>query len=262
MKSIRHYVPGFSMSTRFLINSLVASCLLVAAAGCRTPADSAGKPPEPVVVSTVADSSTGDSTNKPGDKPSKAPPPANVLPAHFQATIYEVQAYSNRLNTIDGKMLAKQATTPDSLLKALSAFGPARVLYRFDQPVNVFSESLTLGSREPVVAGSRVSQRGEAINTVTYQQVGAIIRLSARIPPKETRRKGPDVNLSAELSVLGHSDVEMVPGMKATFTRNLSLDHTEELTYGQPRVMLAVSSASNDQKQPPALYVIRYVFNN
>lgn len=263
MNAIHRPVPGFVLNPRFLINQLVVSCLLLAAAGCRTAADSAGKPPEPEVLSTVASSSTtGDVTNKPVARPGKVQASANVLPAHFQATIYEVQASSNRLNSLDGKSLARQATTSESLLKALSSFGPARVLYRFDQPVNVFSESLTLGSREPVVMGSRVSQRGEALNTVTYQEVGAIIRLSARIPPKETRRKGPDVSLSVELAVLSSSDVEMIPGRKATFTRNLSLDHTEELTLGQPRVMLAVSSTSRDEKQPPALYVIRYVFNH
>ncbi len=57
------------------------------------------------------------------------------------------------------------------------------------------------------------------------------------------------------------SDVEIAPGRKANITRNVSLDNTEELTYGQPRIMLAVSSTSTDEKQPPALYLIRYVFN-
>jgi hypothetical protein len=61
---------------------------------------------------------------------------------------------------------------------------------------------------------------------------------------------------------LGNSDVEMIPGRKATFTRNLSIDHTEELAYGQPRVMLAVSSTATDQQQPATLYVIRYLFNH
>jgi hypothetical protein len=238
------------------------SSLLFVNAGCRTPEDSLGSPTRPEEKSLTPEATVNISTNKPVASPGKPQPSPNVLPAHFQATVYEVQAYSNRLNSIDGRSLAKQAGSADSLLKALSVYGPAKVLYRFDQPVNVFSESLTLGSREPVVTGSRVSQRGEAINTVAYQQVGAMIRLSARIPPKETRRKGPDVTLFAELAVLGHSDVEMVPGMKATFTRNLSLEHTEELAYGQPRVLLAVSSTSSDEKQPPALYVIRYLFNH
>lgn len=261
MNAIHCDLSRIVLNTRFLINQLAVWCLVIAATGCRTAADSAGKSPEPEAASSVSSSSAGDVTNQPAARPGKVQPAANVMPAHFQATIYEVQAYSNRVNSIDGKTLTRQATTSESLLKALSSFGPARVLYRFDQPVNVFSESLTLGSREPVVMGSRVSQRGEALNTVTYQQVGAIIRLSARIPPKETKRKGPDVTLSAELAVLGNSDVEMIPGRKATFTRNLSLDHTEELSFGHPRVMLAVSSTSNDEKQPPALYVIRYVFN-
>jgi len=241
---------------------LLLSCLLFVVAGCRTPADSLGRPPAPEGQSRASDATVDASTNPPVARPGQSQPSPHVLPAHFQATVYEVQAYSNRLSSIDGKSLAKQAGSADSLLKALSAYGPAKVLYRFDQPVNVFSESLTLGSREPVVMGSRTSQRGEAINTVTYQQVGAIIRLSGRIPPKETRRQGPDVTLSAELAVLGNSDVEMIPGRKATFTRNLSIDHTEELAYGQPRVMLAVSSTATDQQQPATLYVIRYLFNH
>jgi hypothetical protein len=45
-------------------------------------------------------------------------PPAAVIPAQFQATIYEVQSGPAKAGGLDGKALARQATTPEALLKA------------------------------------------------------------------------------------------------------------------------------------------------
>ena len=193
--------------------------------------------------------------------PEEVQPPANTLPAQFQATVYEVQAAPDRMSALDGKALAKRAATAEELLGALSEIGASRILYRFDQPVNLLSETLQLGSHEPIVMGTRTSNTGQAINTVQYQNVGVIIRLSSSTPPKGAEGKAPEVKLSGELAALADSDVEILPGRKVKTTRRLSFEHSEELDYGTPRVMLAVSSTSTDTKQPPAMYVIRYVFH-
>jgi hypothetical protein len=221
--------------------------------GCQSP----GEKTPPV---KSLDASADASTRTLSVEQKKSATPAGILPAQFQATIYEVQADSERLNTVDGQALAGQAASAETLLKTLSEIGETRILYRFDQPVNVFSETLRIGTQEPVVTGSRVAANGSAINTVQYQDVGAIIQLSADTPPKEGKRKGPGVKVLVELAALSDSGVEMVPGRKAISTRNVSLSHSEKLEYGKPRVMLAVDSSSTDAKKRPVMFVVRYLF--
>ncbi len=207
-----------------------------------------------------SNASAGSSTETLAVREKESPPSSRILPAQFQATVYEVQAVAERLNTVDGQALARQAASAEKLLKALSEMGETKILYRFDQPVNVFSETLRIGTREPVVMGSRATANGSVINSFQYQDVGAIIQLSAGTPPTEGKRKGPEVKVSVELAALSDSGVEMVPGRKVVSTRNVSLSHNEVLEYGRPRVMLVVDSSSNDEKKRPVMFVIRYVF--
>jgi hypothetical protein len=178
-----------------------------------------------------------------------------VLPAHCQVTVYEVQAEAARFGELDGKALAAKAATAESLLSALSAVGTARILYRIDQQVNVCSERIMLGGSEPVVTGARTTSSGQVIKSITYQNVGLIVQLKAKAASKE-----PMVTMNVELSALTPSDTEIAPGVKATSTRTVALEHSEPLQFGHPLVMLSVSSTSADPKVPPAAYVIRYLF--
>ena len=87
-------------------------------------------------------------------------PSAEILSAQFQATVYEVQAAAERLGSLDAKVLTRQAATPETLLAALAQTGKARLLYRIEQPVNVFSTRIIIGSSEPVITGTRTTTTG------------------------------------------------------------------------------------------------------
>lgn len=165
--------------------------------------------------------------------------------------MYEVEG---DITNLDARTLEKRAASPDALLSALSKSGKARVLYRFDQRVNVFSERLTMGSREPVVTGSRMGQTGQAINMVRYEDVGAIFNISADMPVGGRR---PNVKISAEVAALGGGDVSLSPGVKAPSVQRVSIEHQESLEFGRTRVMLASSSVATGART----YVTRYVFN-
>jgi hypothetical protein len=187
--------------------------------------------------------------------------PTEMLPVQFQATFYEVQADADRVGALDAKALARQAATPEALLKALSGTAKSRILYRIDQPVNVYSERITVGSSEPVVMGTRMNPGGQAINSIRYQNVGVIVRLSAQTPPPDANREAPDVKMAIQLAALAPSETEIAPGQKATATRTVSIEHSEPLEFGRPLVMLAVSSSSAAEQVTPAVYVIRYLFS-
>jgi hypothetical protein len=232
--------------------------VILLAAGCHSTGERT--PARPDVQTVSSQDSTTSSTATQSVRQKNVPSSTDMLQAQFQATIYEVQADPAQVNEVDGRVLTKQADSAEKLLAALSRIGEARILYRFDQPVNVFSETLRLGTQEPVVTNSRTAPNGAAINTIQYHEVGAIIQLSANRAPAEAKRKGPNVKLSVEMAVLSNSEAEIVPGRKVSSIRSVSLSHSESLEFGQPRVMLAVSSTSSDPKQYPALYVVRYLF--
>jgi len=246
------------MFTGFRANWAILVVTILFVAGCRNVGEKTGASLDIQSVSSQDSVTTSTATQSVRQK--NTPPSTDMLQAQFQATIYEVQADPARLNDVDGRVLARQADSAEKLLTALSQIGEARILYRFDQPVNVFSETLRLGTQEPMVTNSRTAANGAAINTIQYHDVGAIIQLSANRAPAEAKRKGPNVKLSVEMAVLSNSDAEIVPGRKVSSIRQVSLNHSERLEFGHPRVMLAVSSTSTDTKQRPAMYVVRYVF--
>lgn len=220
------------------------ACLTLLLAGCQT----------------ARNNQTGKATSHPVSV-GEAEAARGVFTARFQATVYELQADPAKLEALNAKVLQAKGGTAEALLKELSQTGATRILYRFDQPVNVFSETLQFGTREPVVTGTRMTSSGQSLNTVQYQNVGVVFRFSAQMPPASAQSKIPDVTLSMELASVGKGAAELAPGHKAPPIYQLSTTHKEALEFGQPRVSWAVSSASSDPQQPPIVYVIRYLFN-
>ena len=92
---------------------------------------------------------------------------SEMLPAQFQATVYEVQGTPEQLRSLDEKALTGQADTPEALLAALTRVGKARVLYCTEQPVNVYSTRIVIGASEPVVMATRTTGAGGPINLVS-----------------------------------------------------------------------------------------------
>ena len=200
-------------------------------------------------------------------------PSEHILSAQLQATVYEVQGAAERLGSLDDKALTGQATTPERLLSALAQTGKVRMLYRIDQPVNVFSTTSMIGSSEPVVTGTRTTAAGNALNRISYQNLGLIIRLSAQAAPKDETNAPPTMKMAIQLSVLSPGEKEIAPGQKELAVRAVSLDHSEALALNQPRVLLAISSnamsgfqrsaeggGKAETQVAPVAYVVRYQF--
>jgi hypothetical protein len=200
-------------------------------------------------------------------RPTRSPPlasagaPTDVAPARFEATVYEVQVPENLIAGLDAQELEAKAATAQDLAKALAEFGKTRALYKIDQTVNLYDEKVNLGTQEPTVTSTRMTETGSAINTVMYQRVGLIVGIAGNPPPKDSKRKGLDVCITFELSALADSGVELSPKVKAAVTRSMHLSHGETPRFGRPRVMLNVSGPGGGEKAQPVAYVIRYMFS-
>jgi hypothetical protein len=188
-------------------------------------------------------------------------PPTELAPARFEATVYEVQVPEPRVGDLDALALEAKATTAQELAKALEDFGKARVLYKIDQTVNLHGESIMLGTSVPVVTASRRLESGPAMNSITYQDAGLMVNLSASAPSEGAAAGELCAQVNFELSAPFESEVELAPQVRATSSRKMELRHSEKPRFGKPLVLLNVSAAGVGDQVPPVAYVIRYVLS-
>lgn len=187
--------------------------------------------------------------------------PGEIAPARFEVAVYEVRLPEARVTQIEAPALEAKAATVESLAKALAEFGDTHLLYKIDQSVNLHGETIRMGTQKPVITGTRMVPSGGAINSVTYQEVGLIVKLAAALPAPESARGNLVVQLDFELSVPAESGVEIAPSVSASETRQLQLSHGAAPRNGRPVVLLSVNAGTGDKEVLPTAYVIRYVFH-
>ena len=186
-------------------------------------------------------------------------PPANVAPARFEATIYELTVPENRIADLDAVKLESEAGTPAKLAAFMGGIGTVRILYKVDQTVNLYGEHISLGTQEPMVSNTRKDAAGNTLNSITYTTVGLRTEISAT-PPDDARPGDPKVQLNFQLSALTSSGVEISSGVPASSIRNVQLAQSGTPKFGKPSVLLSVSAAGASEKAPPVAYIVRYLF--
>jgi hypothetical protein len=250
--------PALHSALVFLVGGLLSNALEDRASGALT-RQSPGVGPEPPGSVTLTQRVKSSS--------------AGVVPVQFQATVYEVQGPLERLGGLGSAGLISQASTPDTLLAALAQAGKARLLYRFGQPVSLYSTRITVGASEPVVTGTRTIAGGQSVNNISYQNVGFIVRLTAQAAPAAESKEPPIVTAAIKLSVLAPGENEITPGTKEIEMRAVSLELSKALELNRPEVLVAISSnafsssrrsmngaRAGETPTTPVAYVIRYEF--
>jgi beta-lactamase regulating signal transducer with metallopeptidase domain len=188
-------------------------------------------------------------------------PPTNVAPAHFEATIYELEVPENRIADLDALKLESAAATPQALAKALEVFGAPKILYKVDQNVNLYGETITLGTQEPLITGSRRgADEGTFNNSISYTTVGLLTRISAAAPPSDSKNANPNVQLNFQLSVVADSVVPISETANANRIRNVDLSQSGTPKFGKPSVLVTVNAADPGEKSRPVAYIVRYLF--
>jgi hypothetical protein len=186
---------------------------------------------------------------------------AEIMPAQFQATFYEVRPAEGRAGALDASGLLAKAASADSLLKELADFGTSRILYRIDQPVNLLDDQMEISTNEPVLTAMRIGPAGQPMNTVMYRPSGVIVRLATQAPPNEAHNGGTNVAMMINFSTLTPSESPIGPGQAATVVRSMVFRHSEPLEFGHPRVILNVGPSSSGDRAIPLAYVVRYLFS-
>jgi hypothetical protein len=172
----------------------------------------------------------------------------------LDATIYDVRIPVDQIGKVDVDALAKAAAeSADAFEKALAALGTARPMYRANQSVRLAGDTITIGSEVPIVTNSRVTDKGQTVNTVQYQSTGALISLAG----KAAGQGGGDLDLSIQVSSSADGGAAISDKIKAPVMRRATLSHKGPFEARKPFVVLSVDAGSADKDGRAVAYVGR-----
>lgn len=159
--------------------------------------------------------------------------------------VYQVETTLERIPAIDMGPMAERKATRQDLLDRLAAMGDTRPVLRFDTVADLNDDvSLTTGRRVPVVQSFTTSKSGEKTPSVSYNEIGAQLRLSGgwRQGPQA---KTADVTLSFEMSSVGKTSVTVGENLGLPSFNQLKIRQRAVLESGRPTLIL-----SNDLPEP------------
>ena len=189
----------------------------------------------------------------PSARPAAAQPqPLDQTPGavRLQATIYEMRVPVEQIGALDAAQLAKADFT-----KPLPEFGDARALYRVDQSVSLSGDRIMVGTEEPTVTNTRLTDRGQKLNTVQYNSVGAIVTFKGeRTGPRQLR-----VESTIEVAARTESPVQISNGIMSPVIRKANMSLKGPVQLGKTSVLISADAASLDKDAKAVVYVARLV---
>lgn len=188
-----------------------------------------------------------------------APPESRA--AGFGATVYTVQLPADRPTAVNLTELTGEAGNERALLRALSRLGESHILYRLYQPVGLSSDTrIMLGQNRPFVSNTRMTSGNRRINTVQYEHVGVILKLSCK-PVAGSDGRMVNMRLDAELADMGEGKTEIAQDVRAAVTRTVAMSYDGPVKIGVPFVTLSVDSSPGGKDARSVAYVCRIVLS-
>ncbi|MGB2824170.1 MAG: secretin N-terminal domain-containing protein, partial [Phycisphaerae bacterium] len=92
---------------------------------------------------------------------------------------------------------------------------------------------INVGQRVPFISQSRVTDQGTTINTIQYEQIGIILRLTPRINPEGFVK----LEVHPEISSLDESTVDISEGVKAIIINEVTADTTVNVQDGHTIIL-------------------------
>jgi hypothetical protein len=177
----------------------------------------------------------------------------------LQVVVYEVKLPTEKIAGLNVDDLTAQARTPASLQETLSRLGPSRVIHHLDQGVDLQKEtSVNIGTHSPFVQNRQAGPKGQVNSSVSYEDVGGIVKLRGQWDPRSPERGTAQINV--ELSTLSDSTVELSGNVKAPVFRKLRQQYDGPFVIGKPVLLLAADA--QDSAGPAFAYVTRIEFRS
>jgi type II secretion system protein D len=131
------------------------------------------------------------------------------------------------------------------ILRAMQSDGRLEILSRPQiLAVDNMEATIDVGQRVPVVTGSRVTERGDSINTFNYETVGVQLTVTPRINTEGTVK----MDVSPTISSLSSSSVAVSSGFTVPIINSRSATTTVSVQDGQTVVIGGLISTEDDER--------------
>jgi len=183
-----------------------------------------------------------------------APPPVmgEGPTCTFDATIYDVRLPVDQIGKLDVDALAKASQTPDAFEKALAQLGSTKPMYRANQSVRLAGDSINISTQVPIITSSRMSDKGDPINSYSYQSVGAIFTIAGKASPGS-----PELDLSIRVASTSDTGVAVAANVTAPVIRAATLSRKGPFQPRTPFVVVSVDATSVDKEGKAVAYIAR-----
>jgi beta-lactamase regulating signal transducer with metallopeptidase domain len=185
-----------------------------------------------------------------GPGPGGAPTVGEGPTCTFDATVYDVRIPVDKIGKLDVEALAKSAESAEAFEKTLASLGTTKPMYRASQSVRLAGDTITIGSQVPVVTNTRVTDKGQAINTVQYSSVGAVFSLAG---------KATDLDLGIQVSSASDAGAAVSDKVTAPVMRRVTLSHKGPFQPRKPLVLVSVDGDSPDKEGKAVAYIGRII---
>jgi hypothetical protein len=171
----------------------------------------------------------------------------------LDATIYDVRLPVDQIGRLDVDALAKASETAEAFEKALAALGTTKPMYRANQSVRLSGDTITIGSEVPVVTNTRMTDKGQAINTIQYQSTGALFTIAGKVGAPG----GADLDLTIQVASTSDGGAPINDAVRAPIMRRATLSHKGPFQPQKPFVVLSVDASSADKDGKAVAYIGR-----
>ncbi|HUS90456.1 MAG TPA: secretin N-terminal domain-containing protein [Phycisphaerae bacterium] len=146
----------------------------------------------------------------------------------------------------DGFSLSVAAGDLTFFLRALQTQGRLQVLSRPQILASDNQEAeINVGQRVPFITNSRVTENGSTINTIQYEPVGIILRVTPRINPDGFVR----LEVNPEISSLSSSSVKIAEGTNAIIVNQRSALTTVSVQDGHTIILGGLITTKDDHRE-------------
>ena len=184
---------------------------------------------------------------------------ADFSSVRFRMLICELQLPAERVVELDSDRLAAGTGDVKGFVAKLSALGTNRVLYRLDQTVDLHATSQVQSrSSVPFVTATRVLASGRTVNTVRYEKVGAICKVTGKAV-KDADPPHMRAEVDVELSTMSDSGVKITDKIKGPVLQKATLLHAGPVQLGRPFVLVSATPGPQGKAASTA-FVCRGVF--
>jgi beta-lactamase regulating signal transducer with metallopeptidase domain len=173
----------------------------------------------------------------------------------LDATLYDVRMPLDQIGKLDVAALSRAAENAGEFEKALAALGTVKPMYRADQSVRLSGDTISITSSLPFVTNSRITDKGQMLNSVQYRSTGAIFTLAGKAAA--TGSGAVDLDLAVQLSASTEGGVAIADKLKAPVIRNVTLSHKGPVQPGKAFVVLSIDAGAVDEDGKAVAYIGR-----